>query len=64
MTAGFIFQYTAYDFLGGLYGLSIANWLTGIGGVIGAGFIILFSGFVSIVLLFNPSFKWLEKFID
>ena len=64
MTAGFIFQYTTYDFLGGLYGLSIANWLTGIGGVIGAGFIILFSGFVSIVLLFNPSFKWLEKFID
>ena len=64
MTAGFIFQYTNYDFLGGLYGLSIANWLTGIGGVIGAGFIILFSGFVSIVLLFNPSFKWLEKIID
>ena len=64
MTAGFIFQYTTYDFLGGLYGLSIANWLTGIGGVIGAGFFILFSGFVSIVLLFNPSFKWLEKIID
>ena len=64
MTAGFIFQYTNYDFLGGLYGLSIANWLTGIGGVIGAGFFILFSGFVSIVLLFNPSFKWLEKIID
>ena len=64
MTAGFIFQYTNYDFLGGLYGLSIANWLNGIGGVIGAGFFILFSGFVSIVLLFNPSFKWLEKIID
>ena len=64
MTAGFIFQYTNYDFLGGLYGLSIANWLTGIGGVIGAGFFILFSGLVSIVLLFNPSFKWLEKIID
>ena len=64
MTAGFIFQYTNYDFLGGLYGLSIANWLTGIGGVIGAGFFILFSGFVSFVLLFNPSLKWLEKIID
>ena len=64
MTAGFIFQYTNYDFLGGLYGLSIANWLTEIGGVIGAGFFILFSGFVSFVLLFNPSLKWLEKIID
>ncbi|MBG16079.1 MAG: cell division protein FtsK [Crocinitomicaceae bacterium] len=63
MTAGFIFQQSSYDFLGGLYGLSIANWLSGIGGFLGTGFFIVFSGFISLVLLFNPSFKWLEKII-
>ncbi|MDG1194757.1 MAG: DNA translocase FtsK, partial [Polaribacter sp.] len=59
----FIFQNSAYDFLGGLYGLSISNWISGIVGVLGTAFFILFSGFISIVILFNPSFKWVEKLI-
>ncbi len=63
MTLAFIFQNSAYDFLGGFYGLSISNWISGIVGVLGTAFFILFSGFISIVILFNPSFKWVEKLI-
>ncbi|MFL2570925.1 MAG: DNA translocase FtsK 4TM domain-containing protein [Parvicellaceae bacterium] len=64
MTLAFIFQNTQYDFLGGLYGLSISNWLSNIIGFLGTGFFILFSGFISVVILFNPSFKWLEELIS
>ena len=64
MTLAFVFQNSTYDFLGGLYGLSISNWISGIVGVFGTAFFIIFSGFISIVILFNPSFKWFENLIN
>ena len=64
MTLAFIFQNSPYDFLGGLYGLSISNWIYGIAGFLGTAFFIAFSGFISIVILFNPSFKWFENLIN
>jgi S-DNA-T family DNA segregation ATPase FtsK/SpoIIIE len=64
MTFGFLFSHSELDFMGGLYGLLINNWLTSVFGGIGAGFFILFSGFSIIVILFNPSFSWITDFFN
>ena len=59
---GFVFRNTELDFMGGLYGLVINNWLIGVLGTIGTGFFIVFSGFSLIIILFNPSFSWIVNF--
>jgi len=59
MTFGFLFQNTELDFMGGLYGSTINNWLKSVFGNIGTGFFILFSGFSIIIILFNPTFSWI-----
>ena len=59
---GFVFRNTDLDFMGGLYGLIINNWLIGVLGTIGTGFFIVFSGFSLIIILFNPSFSWIVNF--
>lgn len=62
MTMGFIFNGSELDFMGGLYGQTISQWLSSVLGTIGTGFFIFFSGFTAIVILFNPSFSWLTEF--
>ena len=56
---GFVFEKSDLDFMGGLYGRVINNWLIGVFGQIGTGFFIFFFGISSVVLLFNPSLSGL-----
>ena len=64
MTLGFIFNHSELDFMGGLYGNNINNWLVSVFGTIGTSFFIIFSGFVAVILLFNPSLSWLITFFN
>ena len=64
MTLGFIFNHSELDFMGGLYGNFINNWLVSVFGTIGTSFFIIFSGFVAVILLFNPSLSWLITFFN
>ena len=64
MTLGFIFNHSELDFMGGLYGNIINNWLVSVFGTIGTSFFIIFSGFVAVILLFNPSLSWLITFFN
>ena len=64
MTLGFIFNHSELDFMGGLYGNIINNWLVSVFGAVGTGFFIIFSGFVAVILLFNPSLSWLITFFN
>ena len=64
MTLGFIFNHSELDFMGGLYGNVINNWLVSVFGTIGTSFFIIFSGFVAVILLFNPSLSWLITFFN
>ena len=61
---GFVFEKSNLDFMGGLYGQVVNNWLIGVFGQIGAGFFIFFIGVSSVVLLFNPSLSWLVNFFN
>jgi DNA segregation ATPase FtsK/SpoIIIE, S-DNA-T family len=61
---GFVFEKSDFDFMGGLYGQVINNWLIGVFGQIGTGFFIFFFGISSVVLLFNPSLSWVVEFFN
>ena len=61
---GFVFEKSDLDFMGGLYGRVINNWLIGVFGQIGTGFFIFFFGISSVVLLFNPSLSWVVDFFN
>ena len=61
---GFVFEKSDLDFMGGLYGQVINNWLIGVFGQIGTGFFIFFFGITSVVLLFNPSLSWVVDFFN
>ena len=61
---GFVFEKSDLDFMGGLYGQVINNWLIGVFGQIGTGFFIFFFGMTSVVLLFNPSLSWVVDFFN
>jgi len=64
MFFGFCFQNSDLDFMGGLYGQVINNWLIGVFGQIGTGFFIFFFGITSVILLFNPSLSWIVDFFN
>ena len=64
ITFGFLFRNTEFDFMGGLYGLTINHWLISVFGSIGTGFLILFSGLTAVVILFNPSFSFIIKLFN
>ena len=64
MFFGFCFQNSDLDFMGGLYGQVINNWLIGVFGKIGTGFFIFFFGITSVILLFNPSLSWIVDFFN
>ena len=64
MTFGFLFQSTELDFMGGLIGKVMNDWLVGVFGQIGTGFFIVFSGFITIMILFNPSFTWVTSLFE
>ena len=46
ITMAFTFQSTNYDFMGGLYGKVVIDYLQGIFNVVGTAFFILFFGFL------------------
>ena len=52
-----------YDFMGGLYGAEIISWTTNIVGSVGAAAFVLFTGFLSFIVLFNPSFNWVNSLL-
>ena len=64
ITMAFTFQSTNYDFMGGLYGKVVIDYLQGIFNVVGTAFFILFFGFSAIILLFNPSLSWIIDFFN
>ena len=53
-----------YDFLSGHYGSTINNWLNVVVGQVGTGFLVLFSGLIFTMILFNPSLSWMNKIIN
>lgn len=59
---GYFFE-SPYDFMGGLYGAAIISWIINIVGDIGAAAFVFFTGFLSIIVLFNPSFDWISNLI-
>ena len=64
ITMSFIFQNTNLDFIGGMYGKVIIDYLKGVFNIVGTAFFILFFGFTAIVLLFNPSLSWIIDFFN
>ena len=64
ITMSFIFQNTNFDFMGGMYGKVVIDYLQGVFNVIGTAFFILFFGFSAIILLFNPSLSWIVDFFN
>jgi len=59
---GFFFE-SPYDFMGGLYGAEIISWITNIAGSVGAAAFVFFTGVLSVIVLFNPSFDWVGNLI-
>ena len=64
ITMSFIFQNTNLDFIGGMYGKVVIDYLQGVFNIVGTAFFILFFGFTAIVLLFNPSLSWIIDFFN
>ena len=64
ITLSFTFQNTNFDFMGGMYGKVVVDYLQGVFNVIGTAFFILFFGFSAIILLFNPSLSWIIDFFN
>jgi DNA segregation ATPase FtsK/SpoIIIE, S-DNA-T family len=60
---GYFFE-SPYDFMGGLYGAKIISWIINIAGSVGAAAFVFFTGFLSVIVLFNPSFNWVGNLID
>ena len=61
---GFVFQNSDLDFMGGLYGQVINDWLEGVLGSVGTGFFIFFFAIGAVILLFNPSLSWVVNFFN
>ncbi len=59
---GYFFE-SPYDFMGGLYGAEIISWTVNIVGSVGAAAFVFFTGFLSVIVLFNPSFNWVGNLI-
>jgi DNA segregation ATPase FtsK/SpoIIIE, S-DNA-T family len=53
-----------YDFLGGMFGEQIIAWCTATFGFVGALLFVLFTGFIGVIVLFNPSFEGLKTWLD
>ena len=53
------------DFMGGAFGFVVSQWLSTVVGTIGSILLLLFSGIIGVVIIFNPDFKalfqWLSK---
>lgn len=49
------------DFMGGMFGEQIINWVSSALGFVGALFFVLFSGLLGVIVLFNPSFAFIQK---
>jgi DNA segregation ATPase FtsK/SpoIIIE, S-DNA-T family len=54
----------AYDFLGGMFGEQIIAWCTATFGFVGALLFILFTGFIGVIILFNPSLTGFKNWLD
>ena len=64
MFFGFVFQNSDLDFMGGLYGQVINDWLEGVLGSCGNWIFIFFFAIGSVILLFNPSLSWVVNFFN
>lgn len=53
-----------YDFLGGMFGEQIIAWTNASFGFIGSFFFILFTGFLGVIILFNPSLEGLKNWLE
>jgi S-DNA-T family DNA segregation ATPase FtsK/SpoIIIE len=53
-----------YDFMGGMFGEQIIAWCTATFGFIGTLLFILFTGFIGVIVLFNPSLNGLKNWLD
>ena len=60
LAMGFLFD-SSIDFMGGHFGGAINHWLENVVGRLGAGTFVIFSGFIAVVVLFNPSLSWFSK---
>ena len=56
----FIFA-SPLDFMGGLFGMQVITTIKSIVGSIGAGLFIAFTGYLAVIVLFNPSYAWFDK---
>lgn len=59
----FLFD-TPRDFMGGLFGEQIIQWVDSALGFVGALFFVLFTGFLAVIVLFNPSFAFIQNLFD
>jgi len=59
----FIFD-SPYDFMGGLFGHKIIATVSNIAGSVGAGLFVVFTGYLAVIVLFNPSYEWISNFIQ
>ena len=49
------------DFMGGMFGYTVIATLSNIAGIIGAGIVVAFLGYLAVIVLFNPSYDWVLK---
>lgn len=52
------------DFMGGLFGEKIINWIDSALGFVGALFFVLFTGLLAVIVLFNPSFAFIQDLFE
>lgn len=63
MSIAMAFLFSApLDFMGGMFGEQIIAWISSAIGFVGTLFFVLFSGLLSVIVLFNPSFAFLQNF--
>lgn len=63
VTMAFMFD-APRDFMGGLFGEQVIDWVGSSLGFVGALFFVLFTGLLAIVVLFNPSFAFVQKWFE
>lgn len=62
MSIAMAFLFSApLDFMGGMFGEQIIAWISSAIGFVGTLFFVLFSGLLSVIVLFNPSFAFLQN---
>lgn len=53
-----------YDFMGGMFGEQIIAWIDSSIGFVGTLFFVLFTGFLAVIVLFNPSLAFVQQWFN